>query len=169
MLVPPQSLVIGLCRLPHAGCLSLLHSLSWGSSSQCCLNCSWLQRKHSVVLVASAQTSCAAFFTMGSCYFSSFYLGKEGKAPFALRFPKTLLWFLSSFFPLTVPQGGAGTGLRDTPLFREHSCTPYKNCICFLTDFFFIHVPRSLLFFKHWLLRYNLHTLKCTDLEYAIQ
>lgn len=51
--------------------------------------------------------------------------GRAGQGHLSSRIPQTCLMVSILFFLLIVPQGGAGTGLRDSPPFREHTHPQY--------------------------------------------
>ena len=99
--------------------------------------------------------------TLGFCHFTWFYLGEQLKDTFALRLLKSILWFPSfPFVKLSLRKGQAQDLDVDASRPREHIHHQYSRYI-------FSHVPR-ILSLKIFLLRYNLHILKCTNHKYIV-
>lgn len=100
--------------------------------------------------------------------FSKVLSGKAGQGRFCSQIPRIYVVVSIVPFPSTAPQGGAGTGLRDSLPFRGYIHPQNISCICFSTDSFFMHIPRNFLlhFFS---LRNNLYILKCIDHKYTVQ
>ena len=113
----PWSSVIGPYRLLHAGCLIFPSSVFPGALAlNTCFNSSWLQREHSIILAASAQTFHVAFKKKkqnpGVLPLYMVLPGRVAQRYLCSQTPQVYLVVSILPFCQTVPQEGAGIGLR---------------------------------------------------------
>ena len=105
-------------------------------------------------------------FYFGVLLFYKVLRGRARQGHFCSQISQTYVVVFIVPFPPISPYGGSGIGLRDSPPFRELIHPPRISCICFSTYSLYTFQKCAIKFFS---LRYDLHTLKCTDCKYTVQ